>query len=109
MEVLSNSRNGFFMPIGNHEAEGSAMLVRQTNGSLLLSFSDDFMVTDGPGLYVYLSNVSGVNDDSFQIAELTSPSGAQAYQIDDVDLYAYNYVVVYCVPFSVPFGSAPFE
>ncbi len=85
---------------------GEASLVRQTDGTLLLSFSSDFRVTDGPNLFVYLSNLRGVDSASIQIAPLTSITGAQSYVIEGVSITQFDYAVIYCVPFRVTFGWA---
>jgi hypothetical protein len=109
LEVRS-TRSSSFTPAGNHEATGTATLTRQANGDLLLSFDSGFSVTDQPeGLYVYLSSFAGVDtatDASYQVAQLTSTSGAQSYVIQNVGLFKYDYVAVYCVPNVVLFATA---
>lgn len=106
VEVPSPSRSGLFAATAGHEAGGIATLERQANGSLRLTFGDNFFVTDGPNLFVFLSGLRGVDDTSFQVAELTSTSGGQAYVVQGVDLDAYEYVVIYCIPFNATFASA---
>lgn len=109
LEVRS-TRSGSFTPAGNHDAAGTATLTRQPNGDLLLSFDSGFDVTVNPDLYVYLSTFAGVDlnnsDVSYQVAKLTSTSGAQSYTFQNVGLFEYAYVAVYCVPNVVLFGTA---
>ena len=109
LEVRS-TRSGSFTSAGNHDAVGTATVTRQPNGDLLISFDSSFDVTANPDLYVYLSTFAGVDlnntDVSYQVAKLTSTSGAQSYTIQNVGLFEYAYVAVYCVPNVVLFGTA---
>jgi len=109
LEVRS-TRSGSFTPAGNHDAVGTATVTRQPNGDLLLAFDGSFDVTVNPDLYVYLSTFAGVDlnstSTSYQVAKLTSTSGAQTYVIPNVGLFEYDYVAVYCVPNVVLFGTA---
>lgn len=109
LEVRS-TRSGSFTPAGNHDAVGTATVTRQPNGDLLLAFDSSFDVTVNPDLYVYLSTFAGVDlnntSTSYQVAKLTSTSGAQTYVIPDIGLFEYGYVAVYCVPNVVLFGTA---
>ena len=106
VDVPPGSRDGAFTPTTGHEAVGEAIVVRQDDGSLILTFSSDFSVTDGPGLYVYLSNLRGVNSSSLQIAPLTSAAGTQSYRIEGASITQFDYAVVHCVPFMATFAWA---
>src|SRR5437763_6613386 len=43
---------------GIHKGEGSASIVRSADGNSVLRLDEDFRVTNGPDLYVYLSGAS---------------------------------------------------
>jgi hypothetical protein len=99
----------------DHPAEGLAAVI--TDGSqTFLRFEDGFATDNGPDLNVYLSKApadadSGAFDDDFvDLGDLKGNIGAQNYELDSsIDISQYQSVVVWCVRFSVPFGSAPLD
>lgn len=107
--VGGQSRTGTFVkrPGTGYALSGTATLQEQPSGSLLLSFSDDFSTSNGPGLEVILSTTSSVNASSISLGALQSTSGAQSYSVpSDVTLDTYKWVIIHCAPFNVSFGSA---
>lgn len=93
-----------------HRAEGSATLW-QLGERRILRF-EDFRVTNGPRLHVYLSPAvpDGIFDDVegyIDLGPLKGNIGNQNYEIPaDLDLSEYRSAVIYCVPFGVVFSSA---
>ncbi len=97
-----NSRTGSFNGLGGYTVEGTATL---SEGSL--AFSDDFYADNGPGLYVYLTKTSNSVSGGKELGKLTSNKGEQTYAVsDDVALNDFDFVLIYCKPFGVPFGVA---
>lgn len=78
---------------------------------------EEFLVEDGPDLHVYLTaadpveNTAGVDlVDAVDLGELKALSGDQTYEIPaDLDLTSYHSVVIWCVPYQVPFIAAPMQ
>ena len=92
------------------EATGSATLETQSDSSLRLAFSEDFSVTDGPGLYVFLSNAQFPTDDAVELRAFIRPSGAQVYAVpDSIEIDEYSHVLVHCIPYGVTFAFAEFR
>lgn len=103
----SNMRMGDFEALNGKETRGSATLKALDEDMLELMFSSDFSLTDGPGLYVFLSEEEYVTQNAINLGDFISPTGEQTYNIPDgVSLDDYSHVVVYCVPFSVIFAYA---
>jgi hypothetical protein len=48
-------------------------------GALRLDFSENFSLTDGPGLFVFLSNSEFVSPDAVNLGSFISPEGIQMY------------------------------
>jgi hypothetical protein len=85
-----------------HQGMGTATLYELPDGGLVLRF-DEFEVTNGPDLHVFLSSNP-------------APTGAEDMGEDSLDLGAlkgnigrYQSVLIYCVPFHVVFATATFE
>ncbi|MEM1127600.1 MAG: DM13 domain-containing protein [Bacteroidota bacterium] len=107
--VPGGSRTGSFThkPGTSYRLSGSATLQEREDGTLDLSFSDDFSSSNGPNLVVYLSSTNSVNGRSLPLGNLQSTQGAQTYAVpSDVTLDAYDWVLIHCVPFNVTFGFA---
>jgi hypothetical protein len=103
------SRTGNFSGSGGYSVAGTATLKK--NGSVLeLSFGNNFMASNGPMLGVFLAkNASGSlsSNNSIKVADLKSNSGGQTYPVPSgIAINDYNYVVIYCIPFNVRFGTA---
>ncbi|NJO03110.1 MAG: hypothetical protein HC880_16800 [Bacteroidia bacterium] len=102
------SRSGTFQGLNGYRAEGTATL-REVLGSnnLSLEFASNFRTSNGPGLFVYLSNSATSVNGGVELVALKSTSGTQTYEIpNNVSLNSYNFVVIFCRPFRVSFGAA---
>ncbi len=61
-------------------------------------------------MYIYLSPEEEGVSGGVNLGELKSTSGAQTYAIPaSVDPADFDYVIIYCQPFGVPFGTATLE
>jgi hypothetical protein len=99
---------------GIHKGEGAASLVRLPDGQTVLRLEDDFGVTNGPDLYVYLSGSAAPRTTAelhetgaFEVAQLKGNVGGQNYGLpDDLDLSKFRSVVIYCRRFTTVFSTA---
>ncbi len=98
-------REGAFEGAAGHQARGTAMLSAYENGVRLM-FSEDFFASNGPGLYVYLSQHPNSTEGGIELAPLTVLEGPSSYDVNNVTLNAYDYVLIYCKPFKVVVGRA---
>ncbi len=90
---------------GIHNAAGIAKVIYLEGESDVLRL-EDFSVTNGPDLYVYLATDSQASD-FVDLGRLKANNGNQNYEIPEgTDLSKYNTVVVWCKQFSVYFGGA---
>ena len=96
-----------------HKGSGKAGIYQVDGGTFVLRF-EDFNVTNGPDLHVYLVKntdpvTSGdVNDGGYlDLGSIKGNQGAQNYPIPvGTDLSQYHSVVIYCQPFHVVFSVA---
>lgn len=109
MPVGGSSRSGNFSGNMGYSVSGTATL-QQTGSSLKLVLGSNFQSSNGPQLGVYLAKTAsgGLNSqNSLKLANLLSNSGMQEYNVPaGVDLNDFDYVVIYCIPFNVRFGTA---
>ena len=108
LDVFARSRTGSFQraPGTSYNVQGTA-IIEQSDTGLQLRFLDNFVVTNGPDLHVYLSSENGINARSVDLGALQSPSGAQTYMLPgNIGMNDFDYVVIHCVPFNVSFGWA---
>jgi len=107
MENTSSQRTGSFEALNGKTTSGQAVLSAIDEDMLQLMFSTDFSLTDGPGLFVYLSDAEFVTQSAINLGDFQSPTGAQNYNVPDgVSLDDYMYVIVHCVPYNVTFAVA---
>ena len=95
-----------------HKGAGTATIFTLPGGRKVLRF-DDFTVTNGPDLYVYLAahpaprDGRQVHEGGVEVARLKGNVGGQNYDLPaDLDLAAVKSVVIYCKQFSVVFSTA---
>ena len=97
--------SGNFSGLDGHQAGGKASLIR-SRSNYYVRFEEDFKVTNGPDLFVYLGK-NGKYAPETQIASLKGNIGSQNYEIPrSIDVNNYDEVWVWCRAFSVPFGKA---
>lgn len=88
-----------------HQASGTARLIT-TNGKTYVRFEEDFTVTNGPDLFVYLGS-NNKYDASANLGRLKGNEGSQNYEIPSgINVDEYSEVWVWCRAFSVSFGKA---
>ena len=106
-EPNKNLLIGDFMGIndGIHNAEGKAKILTSSDRSQILRL-EDFRSTNGPDVHLYLSTDKQASD-FIDLGRLKANNGNQNYQIPiNTDFNKYKYVLIWCQPFSVLFGSA---
>lgn len=96
-------KSGSFEGLAGHSAQGLAKII-QVGDTTYLRF-EDFQVTNGPDLRVYLTPDGDVKN-GIHLEKLKGSKGDQNYLLDDIDVGSLNVVVVYCQPFGAYFGEA---
>lgn len=103
------SRGTFIELDAVHKGSGSVRVVK-TGDTAVLEMGDDFTVSNGPDLFVYMSpNANAAKDnnlgDFVSLDKLKAENGKQTYQLPK-DYAKFKSVVIWCRAFSVPFTGA---
>jgi hypothetical protein len=95
-----------------HKGRGTATVSRLPDGRLQVQL-DDFSVTNGPDLWVYVSQHAApsghaqVVDDGLALGKLKAPEGAFGYETESaVDPAQVKSIVIYCYTFRTIFSVA---
>lgn len=109
--VVVRSRGTFVGADSFHQGSGDALLV-EAGGQAFVRL-ENFRVTNGPDLYVYLSSHPNprtreqVHEGTVNLGRLKGNIGAQNYTLPaGTDLSAVHSVVIYCQRFHVLFATA---
>lgn len=99
---------GSFSP-AVHSVSGTVKLIADKNDSnkKYLSF-ENFKTDEGPGLYIYLAEDKS-NSNFTSVAKLTKTGTFTLEVPSEAMLDKQKYVLVWCQPYSVLFGSAKLE
>ncbi len=100
VEIL---KTGSFEGLAGHYADGTAKIIAV--GDLTYLRFENFEVTNGPDLRVYLTSEGDVKN-GLHLEKLKGSKGDQNYLLENIDLQMYDTVVIYCQPFGVYFGEA---
>ena len=102
----AQSRGGQFEPLNGYNTSGGVSVVMGAE-VLRVDLADNFRSSNGPGLYVYLSNSRTAVSGGIELGKLTSTSGASSYATPSgIGIDDFNYVIIYCKPFGAGFGTA---
>jgi len=97
------SKLGTFQGLKGHQATGKAEVI--TVGDVSFLRFEDFEVTNGPDLHVYMTKNGDVGS-GIDVGKLKGNKGSQNYELGGINTNVYNTVVIYCQPFHVYFASA---
>ena len=101
------SIEGEIMTTTFYTLEGDFTLSEREEGGLLLDIADNYRASTGlPGFYVYLSNNRNSIANAFEISKVEQFSGAHSFEIEDVELEDFRFIVYWCAPFNVKIGEA---
>ena len=103
VEIL---KTGSFEGLAGHYADGTAKIIKV--GDLTYLRFENFEVTNGPDLRVYLTSEGDVKN-GLHLEKLKGNKGDQNYLIENIDLQMYDTVIIYCQPFGVYFGEAQLD
>ncbi len=107
-ETMSTSTqifNGNIATTSSYLLEGDFTFSEDGSG-VLLEFASNYKASTAlPGLYVYLSNNRNSIANAFEIGVVETFNGAHSYDVSNVGINDYSYLVYFCKPFNVKVGD----
>jgi len=101
----SFNRTGVVNTTSSYDLTGAFRLEKVGTG-VRLDFFDDYNASSSlPGLYIYLTNNNTTTNGALELGPVTVFSGAHSYDIPDVGLNDYSYVLYFCKPFNAKVGD----
>ncbi|MEL6675389.1 MAG: DM13 domain-containing protein [Bacteroidota bacterium] len=102
------ARAGMLQTTSSYRLVGDFMM-EQVGDKLVLSLDENYEASSSlPGLYLYLTNNPSTINNAVEVSKVTIFKGAHEFEISDVDLSEYNYVLYWCKPFGVKVGEGKF-
>ena len=78
----------------------------ENSQNLELSIQENYQAsTSLPGLYLYLTNNPNSINDALEIGPVQIFNGAHTYEIENININQYSYLLYWCEPFSVKVGE----
>lgn len=100
---------GTFTGVAPKTGSGSVSLVKKVDGSYVVQLEDDFIVQEGPALFVGFAN-DGQVVESTLFTELNSFTGKQEYAVPaSIDPTQYSQVMIWCKEFQTAFSVATLQ
>ncbi len=102
-------RTGSLNTTSSYVLEGNFTLKEEAN-KLILSLDDSFKASSSlPGLYIYLSNNPSNLSNAYEVGKSSSFSGSHSYEISNIGINDFDYLVYHCKPFGVNVGHGEFS
>lgn len=104
--TVAGVRTGTFQSAGGYSSVGS-VIVQEMGSKVVVTLSSNFQASVALGTFIYLANsTSGGNVKSAGLELGQWSSGAKTFDVPNVSLNQYKYVVVLCKPAGITFGYA---
>lgn len=109
--VVPTERTGVIMTTSSYTLSGTfTMSEIEDTDNLLLSINSDYQAsTNLPGLYLYLTNNPSSINQALSLGPVNVFSGAHSYEIENVGINDYEYLLYWCEPFSVKVGEGVYN
>jgi hypothetical protein len=102
---MSASKEGQIKTTSSYALTGDFIFSEFDDG-VMLSLEDNYQASTAlPGLYIYLSNNRNSIANALEIGKVTTFSGAHSYDIPNVGIDDYDFIVYFCKPFNVKVGE----
>jgi hypothetical protein len=107
--VTDDTKSGTLVTTSSYKLEGS-FTISETDNKLTITFNSDYEASTAlPGLYVYLGNNPSSLSNALEIGAVNVFDGEHTYEIPNVNINTYQYLLYWCKPFNVKVGQGEIE
>lgn len=106
----STEKSGTIQTTSTYLLTGDFTMKNNGNGGIELNFANNYQASTAlPGLYVYLTNNPTTTSGALEIKKVDVFQGEHTYNIDNVSVNDYQYVLYFCKPFNVKVGDGEIQ
>ena len=107
--VVENDRSGSINTTSSYVLTGD-FTIEENGSGIVVTFANNYQASSSlPGLYLYLSNNPNSIANAYEVGMVDVYIGAHQYNIQEVGINEYNYLLYYCKPFNVKVGHGEIE
>lgn len=101
--------SGVITTTSSYVLEGD-FIIQQEQGGIAINIADNYRASTAlPGLFIYLSNNPNSVSGALEIGPVEVFNGAHSYQVDNVSLNDFSYLLYFCKPFNIKVGDGRIE
>ncbi len=101
--------SGVITTTSSYVLEGD-FIIQQEQGGIAINIADNYKASTAlPGLFIYLSNNPNSVSGALEIGPVEVFNGAHSYQVDNVSLNDFSYLLYFCKPFNIKVGDGRIE
>ncbi|MCG8326751.1 MAG: hypothetical protein MI974_03645 [Chitinophagales bacterium] len=107
--VIEDDRSGSINTTSSYVLTGD-FTIEENGSGIVVTFANNYQASSSlPGLYLYLSNNPNSIANAHEVGMVDVYIGAHQYNISEVGINEYNYLLYYCKPFNVKVGHGEIE
>jgi len=103
--MIIEEKSGSIRTTSSYTLEGDFTL-QEIDGNLLIEVAENYRASANlPGLYIYLTNNPTTTADALEIGPVEVFNGEHSYEIPNVGVSDYQYLLYFCKPFNIKVGD----
>lgn len=103
--ITIEEKGGTIRTTSSYTLEG-AFTIKEIDGTLVIEVAEDYRASANlPGLFIYLTNNPSTTADALEIGPVQVFNGAHTYEIPEVGISDYRYLLYFCKPFNIKVGD----
>lgn len=107
--ITIEEKSGIIRTTSSYTLEGDFTL-QELDGNLVIEVAENYRASSNlPGLYIYLTNNPSTTADAMEIGPVQVFNGAHRYEIPNVGVSDYQYLLYFCKPFNIKVGDGEVE